>query len=837
MRISFSSHFARLILAGLLVTGGLSAKPLAPGASAQGARAADETGENKEFLASVSTSFGIYQPYAVPRYSVNAGRLEPAVAANFSNIAVADETFPWNSYFSAGERSLLLKNGFVARAEATASFGQAYSPEASSHDVGSFITVDALLHGLRVTLDEATRDMERNYAAPALGNHLAALSTAITAQLDAQRNNALNDALVRLLGYVQTAQSIINPSAPVDARVQTAVAAELRKIKGAAGQAPSSVMPQQTIDYSRFAPQGYYALDNQLAGYYRTRVWLSNVGFNLRQPNGSPDLAGVRTAALLARMIDGLDDDGYFKQTLRNINEPGAFLTGHAESVAPWDILTNAMRGYYGRIVEAGPGFLADDQMMTGFIGYVADQLPADAAGDRGRPTFRLVEWSGAASHDAVDQVLAEQHAQLGSYGMTVMASLGSVRASDLLGSRSGYSRGGGVQLGDRQVASWVQDIDHTILYTVQPLVTAPERDESYPRFMRGDAWRSRELTSALGGWADYQHSPATMSISSVVKAGGVTGPSGDLATSGYVEPNPEAWARVASLAAYIRNGLVEGRGDRLIGRKVEAKLQDIESAAAKLMQIAAVELDGKSLAADQADLIKSMPQRIAAYESFADKSLQGDGFIVGAGAAGISAGGSVANGHPLMVYVIVPRNDGGEGLMLTRGAIYSYYETKASDADWRSQVSTPGSAIEADQRLAGSFMSADRPLAQDPSKFLGISATIPASPVRYTPSKSETIAAMERAQISLERSVVSRGTTDELWFTVRAPNLEGSTLAVSVANAGGQTFGHAEIGAIRHGERLDVIRVGNLSTGQYFLRVEDLTGKVLATGRFMVTR
>jgi hypothetical protein len=835
MRISFSTPVARLVLAGLLVTSGLSAKPLAQGASAQSTRASDETGD-KEFLASVSTGFGIYQPYAVPLYHVNVGRSEPAVATNFSNIAVAEENFPWSNYFSAGERSLLLKNGFVARPEATASFGQVYAPETTSHDVGSFVTVDAVMHGLRVTLDEATRDMERNYVAPALKDHLGALSGAITKQLDAERNASMADALTRLLGYVQTAQALVNPSAPISPKVQSAVSAELSKIKSASGEARSSVLPQETIDYSRFAPQGYYTIDNQLANYYRAKVWLSSVGFNLRQAGGAPDLAGVRTAGMLARMIDGLDDDGYFKQTLANINEAEAFLSGRSESVAPWDILNNAMRGYYGRIVEAGPGFLADDKMLAGFVSYVAEQLPQDAS-DRGKPTFRLIESDATPSHDLFEQVVAGQHAALGSYGMTMMASLGSVRAAELLGARSSYSRSGGMQFGDRQqAATWLQDIDRSILYTVQPLFASVDRDESYPRFMRNDAWRSRELYSALGGWADFQHAPATMAMGSVVKAGAVTTPGGDLTTAGYVEPNPEAWSRLASLAGYIRNGLTEGRGERMIGRKVEGKLQDIELAAAKMMQIAAVELDGKSLVADQLDMIKSMPQRIAAYETFADKSLQSDGYVVSAGSASVANDGGVANGHPLVVYVIVPRNDGGEGLMLTRGAIYSYYETNTSDENWRRQISTSGASVSADSRLVSTFLSSDRSLAQDASKFLGVSAAIPAA-LHYTPSKSERIAEMSRAQLSLEKNVISRGTTDELWFTVHAPNLEGTPLAVSVANTAGQQMSHAEIGTIKNGERLDLIRVGNLSNGQYFIRVEDLTGTVLATGRFLVTK
>jgi hypothetical protein len=57
------------------------------------------------------------------------------------------------------------------------------------------------------------------------------------------------------------------------------------------------------------------------------------------------------------------------------------------------------------------------------------------------------------------------------------------------------------------------------------------------------------------------------------------------------------------------------------------------------------------------------------------------------------------------------------------------------------------------------------------------------------------------------------------------------------VANASGARLNHTQIGSIKNGERLDVIRVADLTNGQYVIRVEDLTGQVLATGRFTVTR
>ena len=46
----------------------------------------------------------------------------------------------------------------------------------------------------------------------------------------------------------------------------------------------------------------------------------------------------------------------------------------------------------------------------------------------------------------------------------------------------------------------------------------------------------------------------------------------------------------------------------------------------------------------------------------------------------------------------------------------------------------------------------------------------------------------------------------------------------------------HAERG-IENGERLDMIPTEDLRSGQYFIRISDITDRILASGRFMVVR
>lgn len=819
-----------------LVAGVLLAGPMASALPAKTIKSGSERNSTggqitRTISVPVTTGFGVYRPYSIPRYKAEIGMREAAVASDFSNIAVADATLPWNSYFTNGELAKLRTNGFVARPEAIGSFGQAYSVELGPHPMGSFITVDAVLHGLRVAIDEASRDMERNYASATLRSELADLSDAISTQLAAERSSVLTGSLERLLAYVETAESLLNSSASVDPKVRSQVSDELRKIRAAAGSDRSSVLPGLTINYARLAPAGYYANDQKLADYYRTRAWLSQAGFSLRTSSGAPDLESVRMASLLARVIGTLSASGDFRQTHANLNEPIAFFTGGGERISSWDVLTSALRGYYGRMVEADASFLADNGTLTGFVDYLEEQLPATARTQAGAATFRLIEWEPEHDRAMLDRIWQDTRVSAGSYGLIAMSAIGSNRAAELRQTAAGTSRALKSALTAMPVEGWVQDLDRAVLYTVQALALDKEREAGYPRFMRGAAWRDREILSSLGAWAAFQHEPQVMQMRAVAKAAAAS--SGrEIVAHTYVEPNPEAWARVASLAAYIRNGLTEGRGGKLIRRGVEAKLEDIENISAKLMQIAALELNGKELAGDHVDLLRSMPERIAAYELFTDKSLRQDGYPVTTGGARVGDV-HVATGHPLAIYVIVPQSDGE--LVLTRGAIYSYHEVSGSLDDWSRRMMAGGGAA-AEPGWMSSFLSSDRAFAQDARKFQGVNATIPVVATAYTPSQQEHRPALSKAVLSLESDVLSRN-AEELWFTVRAPGLEGSELMVSVANMNGQEVQRIQIGRIKNGERLDVVRIGELAKGQYFIRVEDLGGRMVASSRFLVVR
>jgi hypothetical protein len=383
-----------------------------------------------------------------------------------------------------------------------------------------------------------------------------------------------------------------------------------------------------------------------------------------------------------------------------------------------------------------------------------------------------------------------------------------------------------------RPAEAWIGNLESALLYTVQPIATAADRTNGQPKFLRSDAWTDLGALRSLGAWADFRHDLTLLPMKTIRVSGGISNMRGELGSPGYVEPVPEAWARVAALAGYIRGGLSRDHVRGIIGPKLDARLRDIENTAARLMQIATSELANRELTSDQAELIVSMPARIAAYESFTDAKLAGGGAPIVAGASGV--GRVPATGHPMTVFAIVPRTDGSGGLMLTRGGVYTYFETENPVAFVRSINS--GSGEVAQVLSVSSFVDRQRSFSQNASKFEAIEGAIPAVAAAYVPTREERKRMAPTAELHMESNTVRRS-EGELWFTVKAPLLEGSDVIISVMNSGGREVYRMPPVRLEGGERYDLIRAESLQPGLYFVRVTDHSGRTLASGRFAVVQ
>lgn len=778
------------VIASAIALSSLVAQPLtlADNAAVTGARGASDALVRGVITAPISTGFATYRPYPLSRYRSSVGLTEAAPKGDFSNVSTA-VPISFDSYFSDGERAILLREGFVARPEGLGNFGAAYAHEVSSRQMGSFVTVDAVAHGLRVTVDEALRDLEIGYATDAMVVEFATLSEDIAHQLDGAGSPVVQRSLEGLLGYAQTGQYLLNPALGLDPRVAKEVRDEVRKINAASGPAESSVLPGLQIDYSLFRPAGRYAADDRRTAFFRARQWSARVPFVLRDESGNVDAESARRAFLLTQTIASLAERFDFDERRQPLDEAIAFLTGGAEDSYLWSTVSSAARRYYGLLARMGTAWLDSDAEIVSLTNYLGEGKTS------GMPIlFRLHAWSDGREGEP-------------------MAEFVRVASTNVSAYRSLF----GLQRGETS-ESWLSSIRRSFVYVSQPLALDNNGDTGLPRFMRGNGWRYRGLASALGVAADIVLPPSTITMKSLPKASRYGGESA-IGTDGYVEPNPEAWGRLASLAGYLRVGL--GRVPGMIRQGLAAKLLDIERASARLMRISVTELKGGTLAPDDRDVIASMRTRVIAYETPVDPLLRQQGFTTPCVSS--SRGG---NGYPMAIYVIAPRNDGVQGLMLTRGAIYAYGD----------QVDPQGSQRR-DLRPAGwtsAFVSPDRPFDVDAAKLVGLSSDLPVTPVEYTPAKGEATSTDRSAQLDVESSSISRA-VGELWFRIILQRNDRPELIVTLVDGNEQVVRHMDLGRLVEKNRLELFTVGDLPEGRYALRLEDVLGNMLASARVRI--
>jgi hypothetical protein len=89
-------------------------------------------------------------------------------------------------------------------------------------------------------------------------------------------------------------------------------------------------------------------------------------------------------------------------------------------------------------------------------------------------------------------------------------------------------------------------------LYAFFPVVGA--KDASFPAYMQTGAWGYKDLNAALGSWAELKHD--TILYTKMPEGAGGGGPPMSGPAPSYVEPNPQAFYRMAYTAQMLSCGL-----------------------------------------------------------------------------------------------------------------------------------------------------------------------------------------------------------------------------------------------------------------------------------------
>jgi hypothetical protein len=250
------------------------------------------------------------------------------------------------------------------------------------------------------------------------------------------------------------------------------------------------------------------------------------------------------------------------------------------------------------------------------------------------------------------------------------------------------------VEVAALKTDSWTQNLYWSWLYAFQPLI-AP-KDNRYPPFMQTQAWARKELQTALASWTELKHDTILYAKQVMAEMGG-GGP--ETIPHGYVEPNPEAYARLLALAQMTENGL-QSRG--ILSALTKTNLDNLIEELTFLKSVSEKELAGQPLTDDEYTHIMywggTLEQFTLAAADQADPSDRDlsdqKAALVADVATGPNAAGSLValeegEGQPTLIYVVLPDSP----WRVAVGAVYSYYEftvpadQRMTDAAWQALV------------------------------------------------------------------------------------------------------------------------------------------------------
>jgi len=644
--------------------------------------------------------------------------VDPAGLGNYDQFA-----------FSEAQSDLLGQNGFVvAPSDEWLEFFQLYE-NARYSETPVFVTTDSVYHVYHLIFDKMLRDLEREHFEPDVrALTKACLQSALELHTELQ-GAELEDEARSVVAYFAVADALIDPESSTPPEVADLVNAELALIEAHQGVGPSAIFSQNCPescdpcdtnpptecldqpcmceDYSQYVPRGHYTRSEQLERYFRTMMWYGRINMRLQRPSET------RMALLITYILRNTDVNGApAADVWARVYEPTVFIVGKADDLGFHE---------YGALWDSvfGPGTLpsviADEAKFNAFV-EAARQLPPPQINsmwvyiweDKEQVTqgFRFMGQRFVLDAYIFEELTWREVGTMSNprmlpKGLDVMAALGSEEAYAILDEMgeteyANYPEQMEKVRGEIQALemdSWTQNLYWTWLYSFHPLLE-PKGDQ-YPAFMQTSAWTRKDLHTALGSWTELKHDTILYAKQVMAEMGGGPPPE---PPHGWVEPNPEAYARLLALTRMTRDGL-ESRG--LLTENTEANLARLDNLLAFLLDTAQRELAGEPLTREDYERIKFYGGELEAITlAAADQEGEGQPFFEEDDQAALVADVATdptgfvleeAIGRIFEIYVVVPDGDGG--LHVAKGGVFSYYEfswpmeDRLTDEAWRAMI------------------------------------------------------------------------------------------------------------------------------------------------------
>ncbi len=603
--------------------------------------------------------------------------------------------------FSGVEESLLVANGFVVVPQEGMLEAYDLYNENRDKDVPSFVTADALLHTYHTLFDHLLKQSELRHFVQSLGSLNDTLLAAAEQTWEDASQTTLVSAARRLLGFHAVVACLLDSTQGPPPDVASLVNQELSYIRNCSGVFSSPLFgAAYEEDYTQYQVRGHYTTNDTLGPYFQSMMWYGRMTFVLdpRFPDQGLVRDHTRSALLLVRDMARHPET----QTLwHTIYWPTVFFVGRADDLT-YDMYAELAEQVYGApLDEVSLAELADTTLLEQFI--------AEARAAFALPEISNASWQGLRfmgqrfipDSYVFEQLVLPHVLRTMPRGLDIMAALGSDRAMWLLDTVYGEFEDPAYvsQLYQMRAymesvsdSTWAGNLYYNWLYCLMPLLF--EKGEGWPPFSFTTAWADRELSTSLSSWTQLRHDTILYAKQSYT----VGAPPPGALIHGYVEPNPYAWSRLASLAQLTHAGL---DGLDLLRPPDAQRLTRLSQLCLRLLDISVRELSDQPLLPSQDSLIAAVGHELQVLATVEDDDLAIDApdwddttstALVADVHTDLITGRCLEEGvgYPWNIYVVVRRS----GLLyVTRGVFLPYYEfplpisERLTDEEWRAML------------------------------------------------------------------------------------------------------------------------------------------------------
>jgi hypothetical protein len=607
---------------------------------------------------------------------------------------------------------LLEENGFVVVPSRIAQIYDVYKT-AKSQNIPIFITTDSLLHTFHILYNYTLRFAEiKHFVDDLKGLNEAMLSASLKHLKSA--GGDVSEAAKRNVAFFSVASKLLEPAFEPPALVSSLVELELALIEESAGFSTSPIFGYRE-DYSQYVPRGHYTRNETFKRYFKTMMWYGRMMFRLKPGEKPEDLEQGRMETRQAILIVAALGSARVRgkpalEVWERIYEPTVFFVGKTDDLNVYDY-SEVMKEIYGE--ELILSDLEDDAKLDAFIERAMTLRPpkivSSLVTDRERPEevtrgfrfmgqrfipdsyiFQQLVYDKVKLYRGTGKPFTMVQSPAGPIrgfprGLDVASVFGSSRAEEIIESEGDADYHGyeeqlaklREEFGKLPLEQWTENLYWGWLHSLRPLLDV--KGNGYPTFMRSEAWVDKDLNTFLGSWTELRHDTILYAKQPyTILATGI--PPEPEEIKGYVEPQPEVFARLAALARQMLTGLDE-RG--LLNEEYRGKLERMESLLLSLKTMAEKELENKPLTDEEYETIRNIGEILEALTTFSPQieeeiTSQADERM--ALVVDVHTDTNTMQvleegvGDAFLIYAVAPVE--GE-LVVTMGGVFSYYEFK----------------------------------------------------------------------------------------------------------------------------------------------------------------